>query len=398
MMTVKALSVSFWVFLVSLNSYYFYELGAAVPPLLAALVSWVWLLALLAINRGVLYRAVYDSRYFVFVSFSMIFFSVLVGLLKYADVVNLRALVFYILGLGVGVFVCYLIRSERSALATAMRWTLIVHLLAFFLQVFLFYLGIAEIDYLEPVTGESQRSLGGQYYIGSFRLFRGVGLFNEPGTFAAFVFVMYVTQRVLEGDSFETIKVGVLDLVVLLAIALSFSTLGFALLLAYFSLYLIKGRWAPLLAMAPLALSLFYLGWSYYFKPRFMESTGETALDYRQRAISDYLSEVVNDPTIIFFGYGGFTDRNALYESSYSWSDMTLIVNYFMTFGLIGTLIFVSILLVIRRSFTIVALALLFGLTKLHPGTMFFWFIFSLILFKSDVFFSRTTFSGRRYG
>src|SRR5690606_32364124 len=84
---------------------------------------------------------------------------------------------------------------------------LIIHLMFWYLQFVIWLLSGNYLDFLEPITGESQRylSLKGLTFGGS-RMPRFTGLYSEPGTYSTYIFLLLVVQYKLTGG-----KVGVLE-------------------------------------------------------------------------------------------------------------------------------------------------------------------------------------------
>lgn len=353
----------------------------AVPPVIASVLSWLCLFFF--VGKPKLKKILYSARVFIKVFLILLCFGVIISLFKYLEYINLRALVFYFLGLGIGIFSIYLFLYEKTTFAKAVRYVLIAHLIAFFIQVFFSYTGIAVIDYLAPVTGEKQRFFGGDYYVGSSRIMRGTGLYNEPGTFSAFIMIIYVLKKHLEGFLFENVKFYLLDFFVFLAVMLSFSTLGYAMLFSYFILTFIRGRIIQFIFLIPIVSTIFIFAWNYYFSVRFLGGSNGTGIQFRADAISEYLKLISSDPILLLLGIGGFTVLPESIISLYSWSDLSLFFNILRIFGVSGVvLLFFSIFFTKKISYSLVVLFFIFGLSKIHPGIMFFWLIISILIFS----------------
>ena len=102
-------------------------------------------------------------------------------------------------------------------------------MLFFFVQFITYYATGNFLDYLEPITGESQRALGGSYTFSALniKLIRATGLFNEPGSYSTFVFLTYAILQIVRKNLNGDLSITLFDGLVLMSILLTFSIFGF---------------------------------------------------------------------------------------------------------------------------------------------------------------------------
>jgi hypothetical protein len=207
----------FVLFLTTLQSYYFYNLGAALFTLVGA-----GLLFLVGIPRARPERVLLGLA----VLFSLFYgFYIVVDLFDRGRASALLSCPFLLMTI-LGTYWAY--RNRQHFLIRVLRGVIVAHLFFFLLQVAVWILTRHYIDFLEPIVGESQRytSLKG-LSIGFLRIPRFCGLFNEPGTFSVYVFLLMATDYLMSR------RVTALSMLAALCICFTFSLFGVVLVTSF---------------------------------------------------------------------------------------------------------------------------------------------------------------------
>lgn len=205
------------VFLISLQSYYIYSVGASVFPVIGAV-----LLILLGIKNngprlGVPVMVLFFCAYFSFVVAIDVFRNQHISTL-----VAFPFLVATILG------TVWSFHHRLDNLASVLAIVLYIHLGFYIIQVVTWLLAGHYIDFLYPITGESQRMFSPKgLHIGFRRIPRFCGLYNEPGTFSVYIITLSALKYVVDR------KVDLLLGLALLAVLLSLSLFGFTLVVLF---------------------------------------------------------------------------------------------------------------------------------------------------------------------
>ena len=97
------------------------------------------------------------------------------------------------------------------------------------------------------------------------------------------------------------------------------------------------------------------------------------------RAAGDHIPE---NTYATLIGYGSFVDLNTLFNVSFFWNDVGLILNLITSFGVVGMIILAFISREAFMKYKLFFIILL--LAKLSIYTIFIWFCFS-------IFYSRAT-------
>lgn len=379
-MRIKRLEVLafIWLLLISLFSFYFYGIGVSLPPVIAASASV--LAAPMIFRSGVLRAPRGVGWLFLFFAY-----TALMGLALSIGTNDVHLNRYLALPLFAAVVIAslYFVICKRHFFRSALRWVLIFHLFAFYVQVLSFYSGFGYIDYLVGVTGEAQRALGGNYQIDVFggRLLRPTGLYNEPGTYATatmLLFLLYQRLGPLEESSISRAD-WVFFLSVFLSVILSFSVFGliFIAIYALNSVRESKKQFALLFLIICAAAPFVY---EYYIYPRFLSGAyADNGIGFRMEAFSAYLGIVLSDFPKLIFGFGFFSDLNYAF-GFYAMNDMGLFFTILMHLGLVGLMIFIACLFggsgLSKRALPLV---IIFGLSKISMTSMLFWLIISTV-------------------
>lgn len=376
--------------LLSLHSYYFYELGFPLFPVLGMLFSlcFIFFAALFYRDRLIgAVRSAYRPIVFIFIiSFLGIFSILLLGVSPMWS----RFFALILFG-GLVIHFCYLRFYHSDGLEVSLRWCLITHLSFFWLQVLCHYFGFGFLDFLEPVTGEAQRVFGGNYSVPftGQRLIRGAGLYSEPGTFATFIFLLYLLYKSIYcfNRGVSEVLFGLFDFLVVLSVVFSFSIFGFVFVCMFF-LFSSFFDWRRLFVILPLLIVFAFIAFETYIYPRFFGGIStDTGLGFRSEGILVYVQKVSDNPILFLFGSGFFNDY-AVFSSEIVWNDLGLFFSFLMLVGVVGlfSTLFLFIFIVGKLRFYDFLLLTVLCLSKISLSMAFFWVLLSAVLGKKPVF------------
>jgi len=361
----------FWFFLMTLNSFYFESLGMAVFSIFSALLS-VPLIGLYRIGFKHYMKLPYIILF-------VVFFISLIGIFPHSEYVLVSRIPYFLLFIPVIFLSSYLLNEQKEMLFKILKISLIIHLLFFFVQFTVFYGTGIFIDFIEPVTGVAQRSLGGNYEINSAgdKLIRAAGLFNEPGTFATFIFLIFSLKKYLEMQLKGTSKLSFLDIMTLASVFLSFSVFGLVFCFVFILKYFLNGNLRTKIVISAVSLPLIILSYQRYLSVRFTKDADISGIGFREQAIRHYIDQVQEEPFNLLFGYSNFVDINKLFNVAIVWNDLGFLFNIMVNMGLIGLTLFLIIIVPRIKQYYLPIIVLC--LCKLSITTVFLWFFFCYI-------------------
>ncbi len=351
--------------LISLQSYYFPALGLSPFPVLGAL--------LLLLDMALSPRGRFGAGGVVL----LVFFLCLFGWMLLTGVLNGYGT---LLGKG-GALVFNMLTVAALAgyrhdaafwqkLARALRVVLVVHLLFWGVQLVYWLATRQVVDFLTPVTGEAQRVYSAKgLLLGADRIPRFSGLFNEPGTYANYIYVLLVL-RVLARGRYDGL--GVLASLTML---LSMSLYGALFAVVYMLLYALTARrkivfWGALAGISSVGIGA--IGYVYaQFAWRFQEGLG---ISGRLETVADILVQ-----TNILFGLPA--DR-----LTFPAEDLTLYIAAYVTGGallLAGILLVQGAMIAGKRRDLQVLLSTIF-LAKLKLAYPVLWVLAVLAIYRKE--------------
>lgn len=375
-----------WLMLLSLHSYYFHDLGVALFPLAGMVLSVVIV---------IYFSICYPSR--LLESLSLSFFPIiiisvflLVGSVSAFFVepsIGFSRLVALFFFAALVMTFSYFRIYHFDSLLSALRFCLITHLSFFWFQASAHYLGFGFYDFLEPVTGEAQRVFGGNYNVPFIdrQLIRASGLYSEPGTFATFVFLMYLIYKSLYyscrkvGDVFF----GWFDVFVVTSVLFSFSVFGFIFTFMYVAFFVLLSL-RRFLVVFPVLVCLSYLIFNIYIYPRFFGGIATDAgMGFRLEGVSTYFDRVSQVPSLLWFGSGFFNDFS-IYSPFIVWNDLGLFFSLIMVLGVAGIFGFFVVFCCCLGGFRLYDFLLLFFvlLSKISVSMALFWMVVSTLFGK----------------
>lgn len=219
--------------------------------------------------------------------------------------------------------------------------TLIVHMLFFYIQLILVGIFSLEIDFIEPITGETQRIFGGTYDVGLFsQFFRPAGLFAEPGTYANMIFLLFLVREVIRtgGDDYKIPhnKDLLITAFLVISLVLSFSVFAYIFILVFVFSLLIKSKARGKTSILLFAVLSPFIGVAaIYIEQRF--SLGDASgTGFRYEGILILLGNL--DMINGLVGWGFLSDYERL-NYNITFNDLGLLFNIFLQCGLFGLII-----------------------------------------------------------
>lgn len=226
-------------FLVSLNSFYFYEYSSSLFSIGGYLIFFVLCLYCFFKN-GLRILSKIDCVFIAYMFLVIIFDYIIYN--------NLTRLISIL-----SILCIFIINTDRIKIHlqdTIFKITTI-HLAAFYIQFLFFYVFNIKIDYIYPITGEEQRVFDGSRLLMGLNVMRPSGLYIEPSTYASYIMGMILVLN----DKYANIKkIG------LLSLFLSFSTLGFIIGFLYLVFNMRNfGLKSKITIYSVLGISLYYV-------------------------------------------------------------------------------------------------------------------------------------------
>ncbi|MBI4706720.1 MAG: hypothetical protein HY761_02165 [Candidatus Omnitrophica bacterium] len=285
--------LTFLFFGISLQSFYFYNVGLPVVSIISLFLMFG---LLLFFKDGFTLRN--DISIKIAFAYAFILFWSVLGFIFFGNDLDFKRFTSFFIIIFGALVAAKLLR--KTNLESLVRFYLIAHVFFFFLQFIPFYVTGYRVDYLKPITGEEQRVIGGMFtFLNMERFMRAAGLFNEPGTYANFLApFIALFGRWYKNSKFNTS----LFWIALSTLFLSFSVSGiiFGIFVFLFSIglnliYRIVGAIVGVYIVAP------YL----YYRFIFCSSHGleaETGLGIRQYFFEKLFGFIFHDPLAFLFG------------------------------------------------------------------------------------------------
>lgn len=269
------------------------------------------------------------------------------------------------------ILILYAVNVYRSVGIKIMEWpltiVLVVHLVFYYIQLVLVGFFSMEVDFIEPITGESQRIFGGSYDIGLFsQFFRPAGLFAEPGTYANMIFIIFLLREAVRCNgapySISNYRDGIIVFLLILSLILSFSLFAFIFVLVFALSVILKSQSRQkflimfMILFTPLASIM-----AVYLQQRFALGD-ESGTGFRYEAILVLMQNL--DWVNALIGWGFLSDFTNMYLDI-TFNDLGLLFNIFLQGGLFGFLFWSLIFLKFRSlNGPEIALAVALQLTK----------------------------------
>ncbi len=274
----------------------------------------------------------------------------------------------------------------KQKLNIALSFSILVSICTIVLQAYYIYFENYHINYLEMIMGREQRITGTAGIKGIFRL---SGMYNEPGTYSVFMYVLLFSRYLLNRKIDTIFIIGLLSTLITLSTQayISFFIIVLAMLAnfffdAIFKFKLNKTKLVVNIAFISIIFSvLLFFGEQIlaYFDARFFQSSDGT-LSHRAEATNIILSQ--NIFTLIagmgfnYQGYGLTIADSGLFLSSYA------------QFGIFGlSFLFLLGYILLKYDFFALVMFIIIILSKLSIIYPILWIYFALIVSKSNLFY-----------
>lgn len=356
------------IFLITLQSYYFYNIKLAPFPILGSLI-----LLLVGVKNRPTKESVKIAGFF-----SIFFFTSIVwAIINKLDFIYINSIIGTFLGLLFFIiFQKYFKNINKEAVSKIIKRVILLHLLFFTIQFIAFYLGGILIDYLYPITGEASRFFFGGALTG---LVRCTGLFNEPATYSYYIGgLIFLNILMLK-------KIDKLTIFAIISIALTLSISGIllsSLLYFYFSFFISKKMKNififSIVSVFIISIVLLYFNDNVYIYllERFSNLSDDNSTNTRFFDSFDFLKSKNITIQLFGVGLGNYTNDVSLTPSG--------IIGLISSFGLIGYIIFLAILFFYTKKNGIINFIMLniFLLSTITIQIVFFWFLFSIYYYN----------------
>ncbi len=366
------------VFLFTLGSHYFYQVGLYLFQITGILMLIPFFrvncINLKSINLYVL---------MVFFTFSFCygsFIAVNEGSISFsASKLFLPLFVFLWLGFASIIFCTYPLNFNH-----ALRNVIWIHLIFFYIQFFWYITTLQAIDVLEPITGEPQRLIGGSYSAGYMAKFaRMTGFYNEPGTYSSWIAILLLLLKANTRKVDQDINYYYLQAFALGSMLLSFSTFGlvFSVICLFSIIYEQKfNLWSVVYIIITIAL-FSYLSYD-YFEYRFSLNENSSGIGSRSQVIDLYLSGLTIKT--ILFGYGIFNDFFSIYGNFLVYQDVGFWFYILSTTGVVGFfLLSLFLFLSVPKNAVSLALAIVLMLSKFTLTSALVWVVLYYFLWAN---------------
>jgi|GEM_PF-1780228 hypothetical protein len=361
------------VFLFSLGSYYFYQVGLYVFQIIGVLLLFpLFRLSALKINDGFINILLFFFYIFVWGVVSAIFTdSEVFNLTKFA----IPVFVFFYFAFSVVAYYLYPLAFHR-----ALYKVIWLHVWFFIVQFSWFQITATLIDYLEPITGEQQRAIGGSFSLSFMPNFvRSTGLFNEPGTYSNWI----ITLLLLFKSNVRRLGMLSEDHLLLTAfvigtVLLSFSAFGyvFSTICVLGIIFEKKINITSILLVAIFIVIVLYFG-AEFFGQRSSEE--DSSVMVRVESLAVYLAKL--SPKSIIFGYGMFTNIFIFDSKNLVYHDVGLWFGTLVAGGVIGyTLLFSFFIFCFPKDIYAFILLVVIFLSKCPLTSPLVWVVFFYFL------------------
>ncbi len=321
----------------------------------------------------------YRDWYFVVVYFTVSIISIIFTFI-YIETRNISITFNTFLGVLLGLIFYTILKNStikfadfQKQLLLALKITLIVSLIFLYIQFFSYFIFDSHIDYMKPVTGESQRLLGYTQNIYGHHFQRVSGIFAEPAVYA---FITNALMIIIIRHKAMPMWLFILSGC---SVFLTFSASGIVLVIIPLTMYffsLNKQKKFFVIALLSILIELYNNDLYNLFNQQFdrvINFQSDPSAASRLNFVSFFYSHL----NVFFFGYGIFADLKSIVPPA------IFLTSMIYNFG-----IFLSVIIIVpmlssayrRMDFFDFCLFLLFGVMLNYPNSSpFFWFIYSVL-------------------
>lgn len=217
--------------------------------------------------------------------------SAFVGIVNFGEI-KLTNLFGFILSISIFILFTNLKKASYLRAIKAIEIVIYIHLLFFFIQFFLYYIFGVAFSYLE-LFGLESRNFDGSREILNFKAYRASGLFEEPSTFIAVIYLLYVP---IARKTSHTLAI-----IIVITGFCTLSSLGVLLAIIVIISFLFNGGLLQRVSLFLVSIVPFFAIVSYQMN-RLLYSSGEDdPLSIRMRFINLIFER---DWTAVFLGNG----------------------------------------------------------------------------------------------
>jgi hypothetical protein len=353
----------------TLSSYYLYNIGIGLNHM-----AIIALLLFALVSRSINYSKRLTAT--ITLVFTSIFFSLISSLMNANEgslnIATPLSIIIYVFG--AANMISYIFKYIKiSHINNAIAVIIILHAFFLTMQFVSWHALSIRIDYIQWFNGENSRNIGG-YYKGSI-LYRPSGLFNEPGTYAAYAISLLIMYIVMKGRNLAIYVISIMSIIFCLSFQGILSVITILSIMYYNrkkygdgennkSRKIFKG--AGIIFTAVLAI---IIGFDVMSERFFDANTIDTSLAQRLFVLDEMQK-------IPIFGFG-LTSVPTLGTGN------TLFLYLYSYMGILSVIPILAAVISLRRHMRLLLFTLLFFTTKIVPTEPFFWiFLFLMIMMR----------------
>jgi hypothetical protein len=272
-----------------------------------------------------------------------------------------------------------------------LKVVLAIHLFFFYLQLFTFLIFDYTIDFIEFITHEPQRTIGGIFT--KHTIIRSSGLFNEPASYSIFVVSMLLCLL------FNNKKITFLMLVAIMSVVLSFSASGIMFLVVLIVLVFIKKSFfiknllikISVVIVALVGINIYFGEKRVFevFTSKLLNFQDSTSFQFRIGKIFDVFGDLNLYQKLFGLGFGNLSIGSNL---------GSFLSQFLVQSGLVFSFLFISLFYIIAKNYKlpkrIIFIVIVLSLSTQAINHLITWyFLASLLIISYNKFYENSTFN-----